>query len=211
VLAAIIGFFSFPWLATSSYYSMYLWYEMAASILLAPALAIVLVDYYFINQCVLDVEDLYLVQGQYWYYHGFNLHAYGAWLISVLLNMPGFLAVTGLLDPTGWTWILSIGQFSGWIGILSSGGVYFVFMRFLADRFLADEFVELAVANSMPRYSDARQISISYPTSSIAKEGFSDSDWSLERKYSSVSRRAGVDDVSIVPDSSSARSHRSMK
>lgn len=86
------------------------------SIFQFPITAIMIVDYFAIRHGNLTVLDLYNSEseGTYFYYHGFNLRAFTAFVIGFLLPLPGFIGSFGssfsvIADRLYWLgWILSL-------------------------------------------------------------------------------------------------------
>jgi len=52
-----------------------------------PLFGIVLADYFLLRRGVLEIEDLYKKEGQYWFSRGVNLVAFFAWIVGFLLYM----------------------------------------------------------------------------------------------------------------------------
>jgi NCS1 family nucleobase:cation symporter-1 len=81
-----------------------------------------IVDYFAIRHGNLTVFDLYNSQsdGTYFYYHGFNLRAFTAFVIGFLMPLPGFIGsfgssfsvVADRLYWLGWVLSLSMGSLS---------------------------------------------------------------------------------------------------
>jgi len=128
-ITGVIGILIMPWklLADPSGY-IYTWL-IGYSALLGPIMGIMLVDYFIIRRGVLVVEELYRHDGRYCYSHGINHAAVIALLIGVLPNVPGFLAQVGLMDAQGMAALVSLYDYSWFIGFAVSSLVYFGMMR----------------------------------------------------------------------------------
>lgn len=98
IITAIIGILMMPWklLADPSGY-IFTWL-IGYSALLGPIAGIMIADYYVIRKRKLDVAGLYRTNGPYTYRSGFSLVALAAFILSVLPNLPGFLAHVGAID-----------------------------------------------------------------------------------------------------------------
>ncbi|GKT21359.1 NCS1 family nucleobase:cation symporter-1 [Acidovorax sp. SUPP3334] len=125
LIAALIGLVFMPWklLATSGGY-LFTWLGGYGTLLGAIA-GILLVDYYLVRKTVLKVDDLYRRGGEYEYTNGWNLHALVAFLLGVLPCLPGYLAVSGVLDkatmPGVWLALFD----AGWFFSLAVAGTYY--------------------------------------------------------------------------------------
>src|SRR5690606_6635983 len=98
LIAATIGPCFVPWKlpATLSCY-LFTWLGGYGTLLGAIA-GILMVDYYLIRKGQLKVDDLYQRGGEYEYSNGWNLHALAAFALGVLPCLPGYLAVSGVVD-----------------------------------------------------------------------------------------------------------------
>ena len=127
IIAALIGLVFMPWklLATSGGY-LFTWLGGYGTLLGAIA-GILLVDYYLLRKAELNVADLYRRDGEYEYSAGWNPMAVIAFLVGVLPCLPGYLAVSGVIDKASLPPLL-LGLFDfGWFFSLAvAGAVYFV-------------------------------------------------------------------------------------
>lgn len=83
-----------------------------------------LVDYFGLRARSLNIDDLFSYDkgGLYWYTNGYNVSALVALVVSIVPNIPGFLASTGALDcPEVFTVIYSNAWF---VGFCLAGFVY---------------------------------------------------------------------------------------
>ena len=125
LIAALIGLVFMPWklLATSGGY-LFTWLGGYGTLLGAIA-GILLVDYYLVRKSELKVDDLYRRGGEYEYSNGWNLQALIAFALGVLPCLPGYLAVSGVVDKAGMPAIwLSLFD-SGWFFSLAVAGTYY--------------------------------------------------------------------------------------
>ena len=129
-ITGVIGILIFPWklIADPSGY-IFTWL-IAYSGLLGPLGGIMIVDYYFIKNTTLNVEQLYAENSQYWYSSGFNLAAIAALLLGILPNVPGFFTTVGIVNAgTFPEWINHLYHYAWFVGFAISGLLYFIFMR----------------------------------------------------------------------------------
>jgi NCS1 family nucleobase:cation symporter-1 len=126
IIAALIGLVFMPWrlLATSGGY-LFTWLGGYGTLLGAIA-GILMVDYYLLRKAELNVNDLYRRGGEYEYSAGWNPLAVIAFLVGVLPCLPGYLAVSGVIDKASISPLL-LGLFDfGWFFSLAvAGAVYF--------------------------------------------------------------------------------------
>jgi nucleobase:cation symporter-1, NCS1 family len=136
LITGIIGILMMPWklLADPSGY-IFTWL-IGYSALLGPVAGILLVDYFFIRRCQLNVKDLYSMNGIYRYQNGVNPKAVMALLLGVLPNVPGFLAQINVLDATTFSFFVQMYHYAWFVGLGLSGLTYFVFMRKDRDHIL---------------------------------------------------------------------------
>ena len=125
LIAAVIGLLFMPWklLATSGGY-LFTWLGGYGTLLGAIA-GILLVDYYLVRKSELKVDDLYRRGGEYEYTSGWNLHALIAFFLGVLPCLPGYLAVSGVVDKAGMPAVWLTLFDSGWFFSLAVAGTYY--------------------------------------------------------------------------------------
>ena len=125
LIAAVIGLLFMPWklLATSGGY-LFTWLGGYGTLLGAIA-GILLVDYYLVRKSELKVDDLYRRGGEYEYTGGWNLHALIAFFLGVLPCLPGYLAVSGVVDKAGMPAVWLTLFDSGWFFSLAVAGTYY--------------------------------------------------------------------------------------
>ena len=129
LIAALIGLLFMPWklLATSGGY-LFTWLGGYGT-LLGGIAGILLTDYYLIRRTELKSADLYRRGGEYEYSSGWNLRALIALALGVLPCLPGYLAVSGVVDKAAVApWMISLFDFGWFFSLAVSGTVYFLSM-----------------------------------------------------------------------------------
>ncbi|GAA5821801.1 hypothetical protein JCM11251_001031 [Rhodosporidiobolus azoricus] len=122
MIAVVIGVWAFaPWKVLSSAGS-FISFMSSYSIVLAPIAAILAADFYFVKGQKYDVVQLYDFNGIYRYYHGFNLPALVALIVSISPNMPGMVnALNSDINIGGAKYIYALADV---YGILIAGSVH---------------------------------------------------------------------------------------
>ena len=125
LIAAGIGLLFMPWklLATSGGY-LFTWLGGYGTLLGAIA-GILLVDYYLVRKSELKVDDLYRRGGEYEYSNGWNVQALIAFALGVLPCLPGYLAVSGVIDKAAVPGLLLALIDFGWFFSLAVAGTYY--------------------------------------------------------------------------------------
>lgn len=125
LIAAVIGLLFMPWklLATSGNY-LFTWLGGYGT-LLGAIVGILLADYYLVRKGKLKVDDLYIRGGEYEYRNGWNRQALMAFTLGVLPCLPGYLAISGVVDINSVSafWI-DLHSF-GWFFSLAVAGLYY--------------------------------------------------------------------------------------
>lgn len=125
IIAALLGLLFMPWklLASSGNY-LFTWLGGYGTLLGAIA-GILLADYYLVRRGQLQVDDLYRRGGAYEYRNGWNPQALVAFVLGVLPCLPGYLAVSGVIDksaiPAIWLTLFD----AGWFFSLAVAGAYY--------------------------------------------------------------------------------------
>ncbi|MCW7538769.1 NCS1 family nucleobase:cation symporter-1 [Aquabacterium sp. A7-Y] len=125
LIAAGLGLLFLPWklLATSGGY-LFTWLGGYGTLLGAIA-GILLVDYYLLRKTELNLRDLYRRGGEYEYRKGWNPQAVIAFVIGVLPCLPGYLAVSGVVDKHSVPpLLLSLFDFGWFFSLAVAGGYY---------------------------------------------------------------------------------------
>lgn len=125
IIAALLGLLFMPWklLASSGDY-LFTWLGGYGTLLGAIA-GILLADYYLVRRGQLQVDDLYRRGGAYEYRNGWNPQALVAFALGVLPCLPGYLAVSGVIDKSGMPAIWLTLFDAGWFFSLAVAGAYY--------------------------------------------------------------------------------------
>jgi NCS1 family nucleobase:cation symporter-1 len=117
LITAVIGALIMPWKLLSSTQGYIFVWLTGYGALLGPIAGIMIADYWVVRRGRLQVDDLYETAGAYRYVHGWNPAALIAFVVPVLLNLPGFLATAApkLFGAVGsfWTGLYSYAWFIG--------------------------------------------------------------------------------------------------
>lgn len=102
-ITGIIGILMMPWRLVSDPTGYIFTWLVAYSALLGAVGGVLIADYFVIRRTRLDLPQLYLAGGQYWYVGGFNPIAIAAMLAGIAPCVPGFLATVapGMLSRLG--------------------------------------------------------------------------------------------------------------
>jgi cytosine/uracil/thiamine/allantoin permease len=97
ILCSILAILIVPWKLVYSGAS-FLAFLGSYVVFITPIAAMMIVDYWVIRKGNVHVPSLYKASSisPYYYYHGFNLRAYGAWAIAVGMTISG---IAGILSP----------------------------------------------------------------------------------------------------------------
>ncbi|KAJ7932632.1 NCS1 nucleoside transporter family [Mycena leptocephala] len=109
-LCAILGLATCPWIIQNSAVS-FTSFLGGYSIFLGPICGILLADFYVYRGRKLDIVGLYGKEASpYWYTHGFNLRAIGAFILALIPNLPGFADKVNnkITVPIGATYVFSV-------------------------------------------------------------------------------------------------------
>lgn len=129
-ITGILGILIFPWKLIADPNGYIFTWLIAYSSLLGPIGGILIADYYFIRKQILNVRELYSLDGEYSFTCGFNRIAVTALIIGILPNVPGFLTVTGIIEKDAvWPWLSGIYNYAWFVGFIVSGFSYTVMMR----------------------------------------------------------------------------------
>jgi NCS1 family nucleobase:cation symporter-1 len=86
---------------------------------LGAVAGVLIVDYWILRKCTLDLRSLYVADGAYRYHQGYNLKAIGATLAGALVALAGMF----------WEPLRPIYDWSWFVGFGLAGGIYWVTMR----------------------------------------------------------------------------------
>ncbi|MBL9141192.1 MAG: cytosine permease, partial [Phycisphaerae bacterium] len=120
IITGVVGILIMPWKLLASTDAYIFNWLVGYSALLGPIAGIMIVDYWLVRRCELDVADLYRPRGRY---AGVNRVAMVALVLGVAPNVPGFLGSVKVLagEPTVWDAIYPYAWFTG---VLIAGTVY---------------------------------------------------------------------------------------
>jgi len=119
LITGFLGLAMCPWKLLATPDSYIFGWLVGYSGLLGPVAGIMIVDYFFIRNTVLDVNSLYHREGAYHYTKGINPRAVVALVLGVAIALIG-LAVAPLHFLYDYAWF---------VGFFTSGIVYFVLMK----------------------------------------------------------------------------------
>ncbi|MEO6490798.1 MAG: NCS1 family nucleobase:cation symporter-1 [Ferruginibacter sp.] len=129
-ITGVLGILICPWKLIADPNGYIFTWLIAYSSLLGPVGGIMIVDYYFIRQQHLNVDDLYKHNGSYTFNNGFNNVAIISLLLGILPNVPGFLLQVKLIPNTTFAgWISDLYHYAWFVGFLVSGGLYWIMMK----------------------------------------------------------------------------------
>ncbi|KAK5444239.1 hypothetical protein LTS15_010354 [Exophiala xenobiotica] len=127
ILCLIIAFGIVPWKIVASA-DGFLAFIDGYSIFQFPITAIMVVDYFLIRRGNMSIPDMYNLSpnGRYYYYHGFNIRAFVAFVAGFALPMPGFIHSFNKTTATaidrmywlGWFLSLLVGASTYYLGCL---------------------------------------------------------------------------------------------
>jgi NCS1 family nucleobase:cation symporter-1 len=86
---------------------------------LGAVAGVLIVDYWILRKCTLDLSSLYVADGAYRYHQGYNLKAIGATLAGALVALAGMF----------WAPMRPIYDWSWFVGFGLAAGIYWVTMR----------------------------------------------------------------------------------
>ncbi|KAL1845917.1 hypothetical protein VTK73DRAFT_413 [Phialemonium thermophilum] len=97
VLCFVLAWVCVPWKLTYSAAS-FLTFLGSYLCFICPIVGCMVVDYWIVRRGNIHVPSLYSTapDSPYFYFHGFNLRAFGAWIVAIALVIPG---VSGALNP----------------------------------------------------------------------------------------------------------------
>ncbi|RSH82105.1 hypothetical protein EHS25_006038 [Saitozyma podzolica] len=137
VLCAILAICVVPWKLVASA-AQFVTFLGSYICFICPILAIEIVDYWFVRRGNVHIPSVFTPgpKSVYWYWHGFNLRAYAAWIIGVVLVVHG---VANALHP-GSLGVASTRLYNmGFIVSTLAGGVsYYIICRFFPPTIMPD-------------------------------------------------------------------------
>jgi len=135
-ITGVIGVLIFPWKLLSDPGGYIFTWLIAYSSLLGPIGGILIVDYFVLRGCELDVTDLYSGEGRYWYDNGFHRPAIAALALGILPNVPGFLTTIHVMPKDAVPgFINALYHYAWFVGFAVSGGAYYAMAPGLRRRY----------------------------------------------------------------------------
>ncbi|MFT5481822.1 MAG: NCS1 family nucleobase:cation symporter-1 [Halieaceae bacterium] len=127
LITAGLGIAMMPWKLLDSAGSYLFVWLVGYSSLLGPIAGILIIDYFLIRKCELELEDLYRREKSYEFSGGWNPAALIALAVGIAPNIPGFLHAAGALEtvPVLFDRIYDNAWF---VGALVSSACYYVLM-----------------------------------------------------------------------------------
>lgn len=95
---------------------------LAYTCLFGAIAGILIADYYLVRKKELDIEQLYLIKGKYWYKGGFNVKSIVAFICGVIPCIPGFLNSVDIIKTTGF--FINLYEYSWFISFIISFVIY---------------------------------------------------------------------------------------
>ncbi len=130
LITGIIGILIQPWKLVADPSGYIFTWLVGYSALLGPIGGILIYDYFILREKNLNPEALYSLDGEYCYVKGFNFAAIVALVLGVVPNIPGFLGITGVLDPQSvGTFLMSLYNYAWFVGFIVAFAAYGVLMR----------------------------------------------------------------------------------
>lgn len=109
-ICGLIGVLIIPLQAQGSTFLVFVQYWISQ--MLGPVIGILLADYFIIRKCKVNIHDLFMLDGQYQYFKGFNPAAISTIIISFLLGLP-------------------CGDYAFFVGLFCSIVLYSILMKFI--------------------------------------------------------------------------------
>ena len=165
-ICAAVGLAMCPYtLLTSA--NQFTTYLSAYSVFLSSIAGVMCADYYIVRKGYLQVKELYDARktAPYYFWYGFNLRAYAAYVAGIIINVVGFAGAVGTKVPVGATYVYNFNYFGGFF---VSAAVYWGLCRIFPVPATSDHWMEVG---------DFDDISITYGEStshedvSIGKTG----------------------------------------
>jgi len=119
IITGIVGVLLMPWKLLGSFSAYIFGWLIGYSGLLGPIAGIMIVDYFILRRCQLDVDALYRAEGAYSYTAGINWRAVCALAAGIIVALTGFV-VHPLRPLYNYAWF---------VGFFVAGGVYLLLMH----------------------------------------------------------------------------------
>jgi NCS1 family nucleobase:cation symporter-1 len=122
LITGLVGIAMMPWKLLANPSSYIFDWLIGYSALLGPIAGIMIVDYWLLRRCELDVPDLYRPTGRY---AGVNRSAVIALVLGVAPNVPGFLKVTHVVER-GSAFFDALYPYAWFVGFAIAAAIYYV-------------------------------------------------------------------------------------
>ncbi|MCS7184694.1 MAG: NCS1 family nucleobase:cation symporter-1 [bacterium] len=99
IITGIIGILMMPWKLIADPKGYIFTWLIGYSALLGPIAGIMIADYFIVKKKKIYVDELFIQNGRYWYFHGWNLIAVIALVFGIIPNIPGFLITIEVIKP----------------------------------------------------------------------------------------------------------------
>ena len=132
-IAAIVGILLFPWktILTNQYFVFY-WILSYSTVIMA-LLGVIISDYYIVSKRIIYLEDLYILNGKYYYNSGWNWVAFVSILIAVIPVVPGAIISMGdFRQSVILSWFVFLYKFGWIISFFISSTVYVFIMKLIS-------------------------------------------------------------------------------
>ncbi|CAF1013054.1 unnamed protein product [Adineta ricciae] len=123
-ICSIVGLCICPWHLLSNA-SSFISYLSVYSTFVSAIVGVIFSDYYLVRHEHLEINELFSGSrnGLYYYTYGINWRAYIAYIVGILINMPGFINAIGVSVPSI---ITKMYQLNFFLGMIVSGGLYYI-------------------------------------------------------------------------------------
>ena len=129
-ITGVLGILIMPWKLVADPNGYIFTWLIAYSSLLGPIGGIMIIDYYFVHERELIVQDLYSSSGRCWYSGGFNRTAIIAMLAGILPNVPGFLTTIQVVPADAFPgFINDLYHYAWFVGFAISAGIYYALSK----------------------------------------------------------------------------------
>jgi NCS1 family nucleobase:cation symporter-1 len=127
VITALIGIVMFPWRLYNDAAAYIFTWLIGYGALLGPVAGILIADYFVVRRRSLDVESLFVRNGDYEYRAGVNWIAMLALVLGILPNIPGFLGALGVIAAPAWA--TKVYEWAWFVGFAIAALVHVLGMR----------------------------------------------------------------------------------
>ena len=125
LITGLLGVVMMPWKLLANPETYIFDWLVGYSALLGPIAGIMIVDYWILRRCELDVPDLYRVSGRY---AGVNRSSVIALVIGIAPNVPGFLQQTHIVEG-GSPFFATLYKYAWFVGFAIATASYYALER----------------------------------------------------------------------------------